>query len=263
MNALPLTSGQATALARLRAALGESRFVLIGAAALGYHVPLPRATADIDLAMIVEPADFEGLLTPLGWRRNPRILQRWYTADDVVADILPATDSLIALGELRFDNDSKAMSLVGFDLAVVHAIAVELPGSNTTIEVASLPALVVLKMVSWLDRPLERVKDLADIAHVLDHALPDDDERRWDPNLPLIGAGLDHDEQAAYFVGWQVGAIMQPRHRERVEAFFECVSDRDSVAFAQMVRAPRFGRDEAEEKLLRQLRAFRQGLEAQ
>lgn len=82
------------------------------------------------------------------------------------------------------------MSLVGFDLALNHTLRVEVAGQNPfEVEVASLSALVVLKIVAWLDRPYEREKDLGDLGRVLSTALDDVDERRWEP--PLIGEQFD------------------------------------------------------------------------
>ncbi len=198
---LPLTAAQSSALSALCAGLAGTRLVLIGAAALGYHVPLSRLTADVDLALVVDPARFDALLGPLGWRRDVRVRQRWYGPDDVVADILPASADVLRAGVVRFDDDTREMSVLGFDLALAHASAVSLEGSAVTVDVASLPALVVLKIVSWLDRPSDRAKDLSDLARVLEHALGDDDERRWDPEQPVYASGLEHEDQGAFFVG--------------------------------------------------------------
>lgn len=117
---LAITPAQARALAALRIGLPGTRLVLIGAAALGHYVQLPRATADLDLAIVLPPAELDRVLGPLGWRRNARIRQRWHGPEGVLADLLPATDELVAAGEVRFDGDHVRMSLAGFDLALRH-----------------------------------------------------------------------------------------------------------------------------------------------
>lgn len=103
--------------------------------------------------------------------------QRWYGPAHFRADIIPATRELLDAGSVQIE-DGAPMSLVGFDLAFDHAVAAALPGATATVRVASLPAILVLKMVAWLDRPYERTKDLGDIAVVLADALGEDDDRR-------------------------------------------------------------------------------------
>lgn len=246
---LPLTPAQSSALSALCAGLAGTRLVLIGAAALGYHVPLSRLTADVDLALVVDPARFDALLGPLGWRRDVRVRQRWYGPDDVVADILPASADVLRAGVVRFDDDTREMSVLGFDLALAHASAVSLEGSAVTVDVASLPALVVLKIVSWLDRPSDRAKDLSDLARVLEHALGDDDERRWDPEQPVYASGLEHEDQGAFFVGHALAQIMGAPHREKIEEFLARVGDPDGAGFALMLREARYGGEDPEAKL--------------
>src|SRR5690606_1736289 len=146
--------------------------VVIGAAALSHHIELPRKTADVDLAVVAELAHIASLVAPLGWTRDPRIEIRWHGPDGIRADILPATSELIASGEIPMDRGDRAMSVVGFDLAIEHGVPIELTPTGETIHVASLAAIVVLKMVAWLDRPAERTKDLGDLALVLESALP-------------------------------------------------------------------------------------------
>jgi len=258
---LPLTNAQVRALAGLRTALPETRFVLIGAAALGHYVPLPRATADIDLAIVLPLADFDRVLAPLGWRRSARMLQRWHGPGDVLADLLPATEELVEAGEVRFEGGDVRMSLVGFDLALRYTERVALGVGEIEVEVATLPVLIVLKMVAWLDRPSERTKDLEDLGRILDDALGADDDRRWEPEHPVFRAGLDHEDQAAFFAGLEVARIAEPSHRAAIDAFLARVDDPDGEPFSAMVRAARYGGDAPEDRLARRLAAFRRGLD--
>lgn len=259
---LALTPAQMQALADLRAGLPETQLVLIGAAALGFHIALPRTTADIDLAVVLAPSELERVLAPLGWRRDPRLLQRWHGPGAVLADLLPASQELVAAGEVRFDGDDVSMSLVGFDLALRHTIIAPLGETGATIEIPVLPALVVLKIVAWLDRPAARTKDLADLARVLDAALADHDERRWDPEHIIFREGIEHEDQSAFFVGHEVAGIAGTSHRLAITSFLERMSASDGLAFATMLRAARYGGASPESRLERRLDAFRRGFEA-
>jgi predicted nucleotidyltransferase len=112
-------------------------------------------------------------------------------------------------------NGDREFSLVGFDLALAHAVPVPLGGVE--VPVATLAAIVVRKMVAWLDRPHERRKDLGDLAHVLDKALDDFDDRRFEPPL----ADADVEDQSAIFVGQAVAAIASSAHVAQVTRFLD------------------------------------------
>lgn len=257
---LAITPAQARALAALRVGLPETRLVVIGAAALGHYVPLTRATADIDLAIVLAPADLDRVLGPLGWQRDARMRQRWHGPEGVLVDLLPATDELVAAGEIRFDGDDLRMSLVGFDLALRHTTRVTLSVGDVDVELATLAVLVVLKMVAWLDRPHERTKDLGDLALIFDQALDGDDDRRWDPEHPVFQSGLEHEDQGAFFAGLEVARIVEREHRALIDTFLSRVGDPDGEAFSAMLRAARYGGDAPEDRLVRRLDAFGLGL---
>jgi len=220
---------------------------------------MSRSTKDVDLAVAAPIEDLPGLLELGGWRRDRAIRHRWYSAEGTPADILPVTPDLIEAGEVSF-GDGLIMSLVGFDLVLRHTTHEEIPGTGMRIEVAELPVLVLLKMVAWLDRPSERSRDLEDLATILDHALADEDERRWDLDHPVGESGLHHEDQGAYFVGLEVGRIIQDHHRAPINRFLEKVGDPDSIWFAQMVQKARYVGVKPDEILERRWAAFRRGL---
>ena len=255
MTALPLSRDQIDALVSLRRIFGERQCVLIGAAALAIHVPLRRETKDVDLVVVVSETDLPNILEDAGWQRDKRMAQRWHSPGGAAADILPATAELVARGEIRFDGDTKSMSLLGFDLALKHTIQKDLPGTEAKIEIADLPVVVVLKMVAWLDRPAERSKDLGDLALILEKALVDADERRWDG--PVFDSGLEHEDQSAFFVGLEVAKIAAPQHLEAVERFLARVEVPDSADFADMLREAAYVSDDPDGTLLRRWKAFR------
>jgi predicted nucleotidyltransferase len=254
---LNLTQVQRQAVVALRTALPKTRLVLIGATALNAHVDLARVTRDIDLALVAHPGDFADLLSPLGWSRHPRMWQRWVHDDGALADILPATQDLISRGSVEFANGDVRMSLVGFDLALMHTLTCQVVDA-ITLEVASLAALAVLKIVAWLDRPYERQKDLGDLAAILEQALPEDDLRRWEDH-PVSASGHAHEDQSAFFIGHEIAAISGAVHLEKVRSFLARVSP-ESASFLQMVSAARYPDDDPSARLARRLRAFAAGL---
>jgi len=265
---LAMTPEQATALAELRRLRPELRMVLVGAAALQHHVELRRATRDVDLAVVAEQASLAAMLEGVGWahgRRDPP--HRWRkrpgpestASGEVIADFLPATDEILRVGSFRATPEDEPMSMVGFDLALAHSVAVALGTSDQQIEVATLPVLVLLKIVAWLDSPARRARDLGDVAVALERGLPVDDPRRWDDAGPLVRPGLDFEDQGAFHVGHELRALAGPVHREHVARFLARVGDRDDVPFAQMLREWGVRREDAEPRLAALLQAFERG----
>lgn len=256
---LALSQAQANALVQLRLAYPELQVVLVGAAALSAHVALPRSTGDVDLLLVASIADFTPWLSRLGWQQDPKQAHRWRCGGNALADVLPASDDVLRSGLVRFDDF--VMNAQGLDLALRHTTRVLIPGHEVSIDVATLPALIVLKVVAWLDRPQERGKDLDDLAHLLEHALADDDERRWDPAHPVGALELPHDEQSAFHAGLEVGRIAQPEHRRAIASLLDTLRDEEGAEFARMLRASRgVGTDDAVAALQRRLHAFELGL---
>lgn len=255
---LPISLPHARQLAALRNAAPTIRVVVVGAAALGHHLPLLRDTKDVDLALAVAADEIEPMLVALGWTRDRNEVQRWNGPAGFRADVVPAAPELIRLGEVRLDGGARRMSLVGFDLAFEQTDPVELPGTGVRIDVARLMSLVVLKMVAFLDRPHQRARDLGDLDHVLRRALDDDDDRRWAP--PLLTAGVEFAYQSAYFVGREVAAIARPGHRAKIDEFVDRLTREDGPDWATVtVRETGEHGEGADEKVRNRWREFRRG----
>ncbi|MCK6572655.1 nucleotidyl transferase AbiEii/AbiGii toxin family protein [Myxococcota bacterium] len=255
---LPISPAHAAQLAALLGAASQVRVVVVGATALGYHLPLPRDTKDVDLAVAVAVDDVPTLMAAVGWARDPDEVQRWNGPEAFRVDVVPASAELVEQGEVRLDAGAHRMSLVGFDLVFRHAERVTLPGTSVAIDVAALSTLVVLKMVAFLDRPHARARDLGDLDHVLRNALSEDDDRRWDE--PLITAGVEFDCQSAYFMGREVAAIALAKHRAKVQTFIERLTGETGQDWAG-VTAREVGdrRSGADEAVRARWRAFAKG----
>jgi predicted nucleotidyltransferase len=255
-NEAPFTQAQRVSVLALRHAWPDRTIVLIGAAALACQLDMRwRRTNDLDLTIVAEKAKLAADLLALGWVRDGRIEQRWTSPHGALVDVLPAAPMDLSKGSFMFAESGHVMNLAGFDLALKHSTAIMLDGS-TALDVATVPVIVVLKMAAWLDRPGERDRDLEDLAHVLDDYLAPDDMRRWDD--ALIEAGVAYDDQSAFAVGQDVGAIVGDVHRRIITAFLDAVSDEASAKHTQFAR---FWRVDASSAVLRgRLEAFSQGI---
>jgi predicted nucleotidyltransferase len=253
---LKLDEDQAREIARLRERTPGARCAVIGAVAIGHHVPLPRQTRDVDLVIELGGEELTQLLTGLAWKPDPRHLQRWTGRGNFVADVLPATPTSVAAGRRAPDGKDIAMSFAGFDLLFEHATEIQIPGQNAKVYVASLGTLVVLKVAAWLDRPYDRYKDLNDIGTILASALPEDDARRWD--IPIPG---DFEDQSPRFVGQQVGQIASPEHRLLVDEFVSALVREQSPWVSHVAKGMGLSPHDPGERVRKALVAFGLGLD--
>ncbi len=251
---LVLPPGALEALVQLRTALSSLRIVLIGASALKTHLPLERPTGDIDLLFLMDTEDPLPLLAPLGWRRDPRIKHRYHRGN-VMADILPVSEAALVRGYVELEPGFR-MNVMGCELALTSYQTFAL-SAEVTLDVATLPALLVMKVASYLDRP-QRSKDLEDLSFMLAHALGDDDEVRWDAAHPINHQVRDFDAQGACYLGFGVAEIATDEHRALIARLWALLEDEGSAAFADMVR--KAGLVDQEARLSARIAAFREGL---
>jgi predicted nucleotidyltransferase len=257
-GSIDLSAIQIDALASMCSLLSGDRWSLIGASALRCRIELPRPTADVDLAVLTSSAAVEHRFQQAGWQRHPKMLQRWQR-EGAQVDIVPTTNEELLAGVADL-GDGFLLSVVGFDLAFTETDPIEIR-ANVVVPVARLAVLAMLKMVAWLERPIERRKDLGDIVLIWDGALPDDDERRWDPGHPVGAAGLDFDDQSAFFCGWELGKIAAPGHLHWAKRFVDAMRDAEGAAAADLVFASRYVGDDADVRVRAKLTAFERGLQ--
>jgi len=209
-----LTDEQQAALDDLRAVLPSHRVLLIGATALAQHVPLDyRTTEDLDLAIDIGPEAFPGPLATIpGWRPHPQMEHRFVTAKEQTVDVLPAGAAVRAAGKLVWPSGHE-MNMEGFALAFEHAV----PDGELLVPPA--PALALLKMRSWLDRPAERRKDLDDLAHLMRGYADENDDDYWDPRVQ--DAYWDVEAIAPFLLGRDLARLAKGSHWPTIDAFLE------------------------------------------
>lgn len=124
------------------------------------------------------------------------------------------------------------------------------------VSIAPPAVIAVLKMISYLDRPHERQRDLEDLAHLFDEYVGADDDRRFDEGL---GLGLDFDLVPAYLLAKDIGALVHA-DAHAIAAIQDFLEAAESTASADLRRRgpAAWRRDDAavEERVA----AFRRGL---
>jgi predicted nucleotidyltransferase len=250
------TAAQCRALRQLAELWGKTRFCLIGASALACQMELPRRSDDLDVSASVSLDELTAGLPRLeGWRQNPAREHEWLSPAGVKVDVLPAGPSLLAAGEVIWPGTGARMNLAGLRLALEGAIMFEVqPGLS--IAVAPVPVIAVLKMVSYLDRPTERERDLHDLAYILEDHVPPDDERRFTPEV--LAAGVDFEHASAFVLGIDVRRLVNHAERQKVGEFLTRVRDeRDpSATQGKMARLGPVSWNQDPEQLLARVEAF-------
>jgi predicted nucleotidyltransferase len=234
-----LTAGQIADLPMLRdhcVALAAD-LVIIGAIAYQLHFPGElRHTGDIDFAVasdLNEFAELERRLQADGWIRFANREHRWRSAQGTIMDLLPAGPKLRV-----------TMSLVGFEHVFTDAQPVEF-SPDLTLNVISSTALMLLKIVAFMDDPQRREKNLDDVRGLLTQYEAESERLFSDV---VIDAGLaDFGLVPAFLLGIDLNAFL-------------AAMNENNPAWMSFVRARGVG-DHVEEDARAQLDAFRKAFE--
>jgi predicted nucleotidyltransferase len=209
----------------------ETPFVLIGANALALQMDLHwRQTNDLDLVVSMPLEDYPAGLGRLpGWQRRGEGEHAWRSPTGVNVDVVPAGHALLERGTLTWPESGFRMNLVGLRLAFEHHTRIDIDEQHS-VAVATTPAIVVLKMGAFLDRP-QREDDLTDIAQVLERYLEPTDDRRWE--LPT-----EFDNASAFALGVDVRSIINAREMEVVTEFLARAKDEKQQVAQALGRFP-------------------------
>ena len=125
----PLSTEQLAALATLRRLQGVRELCMVGAAAVAVQAPslLRRTTQDVDIAVLcgVQGDALDSELKVAGWRQDKAVEHRWHTPGGAELDILVFSALDLEHGSVSTGGD-REMGLIGFDLAMQHAVDVDL-----------------------------------------------------------------------------------------------------------------------------------------
>jgi predicted nucleotidyltransferase len=156
-------------------------YLLVGATArdIVYHhrfgAPIKRATTDTDFGIQVGSWEEFNLLSQMLVRENftrSKSAQRFYCPNNSPIDIVPFGSIEDEAANIQWppSGDFK-MNVLGFKEALDHSLQIEIGGESAIqIPVVSPQGLVLLKLIAWEDRELnKRVRDAQDFAYLLDY----------------------------------------------------------------------------------------------
>ena len=248
-----LNAAQLDALRTLQAAYPDAAIAIIGATALAFHIDMTwRMSVDLDLVIAASVADLDSSRMP-GWRRHPKLEHSWQTDQGVPIDLVPAPSEALDARELVWPASGHRMNLTG----VRHALQSSKTqlASDLWIAVASVPVIVLMKMSAFVDRPYERLKDLKDLAHVLNEYPSLDDDALFSDEVRTKELQLG--AARGFVLGRRLREIADERDGDVAAAFFSKAAE--DVHWTRFVDNSPW-RD-AEEELRSRVDALRSGFE--
>jgi len=152
-------------------------FFVIGALARDLHlqhlndIDVPRRTRDVDVAVGVDGWDSyaalrDRLITEYDFTdEDPK--QKVRSPDGVELDLVPFGGIEDSSGQIQFPPDERPeMTVLGLEEARRTTVSVTFDDGGS-VEVVSLPALGLLKLIAWNERPRERAHDAQDLCFIL------------------------------------------------------------------------------------------------
>ncbi len=178
----------------------EVPLLIVGAFARDLHVRYrfgkdpQRVTEDVDLAVAVPswPAFHtlrQGLMASGEFSGQPAVLHSLRHASGLAVDLVPFSGVESAERRIAWPPRGEfVMDVFGFQEAQARAHSIQLPG-NVPAKLSSLPALAILKLVTWRDRHFSASrKDAHDLMLIIGEYLAlGNEDRLWSEfaNVPL------------------------------------------------------------------------------
>lgn len=207
----------------------ETRYFLAGATArevILRHVfgrPPGRRTLDVDFGIAVRDWDhfntLKSSMEQAGFAPHPHKIHRliYNSTPAVVVDLIPFGGVESADRTISWPPEEDiVMRVTGFSDGLESAVPVRLE-KNLVIPVVSLPVLLVLKLLAWVDRKHEK-RDAADIHTLLkEYGDAGNEDRLYGEELDVLEEeGYDFELAGARLIGHDAARVISPDTRNRV-----------------------------------------------
>jgi predicted nucleotidyltransferase len=258
------------------ARLTNLQYFVVGATArdiLMYHLhglPLNRASPDIDFAMAIESwSAFEALRAALlhepTFQQDAKILHRLHylpaVGEGFPVDLVPFGGVEIFPAQVAWPPDMAiVMNVAGYAEALDSAVTVHV-ADHCEIRVASIPGLVMTKLIAWLDRGQSNPKDAVDFRYVLaNYAAAGNVDRLYGEELPLLAAcDYEFERAGPRLLGLDVASIASAESKQQIAGILAASELRNRLV-AHMLRGESHRDDAAVGEIEMQLAEFRIGL---
>jgi len=234
-----------------------------------HGLPPGRATRDIDFGIAVEDWDRfaflkERLVATGTFTSDRRALQRLTYSDrtaefSIPVDLIPFRGVTAADGTIKWPPSRDiVMNVAGFEEALASSIPIQIE-ENLIVRVASIPGLMILKLVAWSDRGRETDKDAADIYRLLTaYADAGNTDRLYEHEMDLLEAvGFDMQLAGSELLGRDVAHLCAPAAMTFIRSVLQSEQTFERLV-NHMVRTSAIA--EAAPFVQRMLTCFRHGL---
>ena len=217
-----------------------SRWVLIGAWArylnLNHQLPsIERITQDYDFLIVIKDWDnFERIKKAMGDSGFVQALRLPYRfiKRPIIVDLLPFSREIVKNNKLKWEGYDIELDFSGSEDALSQTKTIHLQ-ENVSFEILSVPGLVLLKILSYLDRPDDRAHDLEDVFFCFKHY--EDGVKRFDVcGMNIDGENILYEHSGAYLIGVEAGRFTKDiEARQKVSAFCDTFLVQDSEIVAR------------------------------
>ncbi|MFM7428622.1 MAG: nucleotidyl transferase AbiEii/AbiGii toxin family protein [Flammeovirgaceae bacterium] len=172
-----------------------------------------RGTKDIDFAVMVSSfREYDKIILGLiakGFNKvKDAAITLYHPAYNVAIDVLPFGE-VEESHTLNFTEREVMMNVLGFKEALYHPKEI-LIDDVFTINVPPLHGMVILKLISWSDRPEIRATDLDDIFRIVKHYYDTVGDDVFGEHFDLLEADpFDEKLAAARMMGRRIAAILK------------------------------------------------------
>lgn len=175
-----------------------------------------RATRDIDIAIFVASwEEFEQtkeFLRRSGFKLTTQQHRLTETKTNLPVDIIPFGQLANELGQIQWPPGHEiTMSVVGFQEAFATALTISHQGQ--VFKAASLPGIVLLKLVAWDERGMETGKDATDFYTIMDKYQFIHNDRIREDCVPAERWGYKDEFSAAFLLGLDVKDLLSDASR--------------------------------------------------
>lgn len=179
----------------------EVPYYLIGANAISLELLKKgykpgRKTNDIDFAIMVSTLDhykeISDSIQEQGLIKLDAAWRFYHKKFDVVVDLLPFGE-IEENDTIGFNERTTDLHVLGFKEVMEDSIEIEI--NETKVRIPPLPGMIVLKLVSWSDRPEVRNNDLYDILRVIEQYNNLEYENNYKNHFDVIEEMNEFDER--------------------------------------------------------------------
>jgi predicted nucleotidyltransferase len=222
------------------------RYFVVGATArdiLMYHLhgfAVNRASPDIDFAMAIESWHAfntvkSSLLQEHGFRPDAKIVHRIHyqppSGDGFPVDLVPFGGVEASPDTVAWPPDMKiVMNVAGYAEALASAVNVSID-EQLVIPVASIPGLVITKLIAWLDRGHVQAKDAVDVLYLLENYADAGNVDRLYGEEAVLLADCDYAFERAgpRLLGLDIASIASAQCKSQIEAILTTPAVRDRL----------------------------------